>query len=382
MGLFDFIGAEGEDEPLVVGPIDTSIGQLGAALDPGTLSRRLFDLFFGLPGFLTAAREGGAFFSPELFDVEGRSRGFRIRTFNEPVDLTAVGEFFAAGLRGEGPAAGLQGDALFDALRVAFPGIGEGGGGIELDPAGNVVSQFGAPFAGAALPTEPFGLVDLAGAPASIQFFSRFAAPQQEVTTVPIHQELFPSIFGVDQAFEILDQPGGGFEVLGAEGGGGFLGDIFGDVVAGAGDILGDIARAAGRTGIALLEQELRDRFGVRPGGTIPGQAPPGQAIVGTGDIPEQVAGLGTDLAEAFFGLFGTGGGNGMPGTALGRSIFQSVAPTLFHVTPAGRITPNSLTLVADGQGGMSFFVNAGRPTHFSRIGKWPRSRRHHHHPR
>lgn len=58
------------------------------------------------------------------------------------------------------------------------------------------------------------------------------------------------------------------------------------------------------------------------------------------------------------------------------------MAPGFFHATPTGRVIPNSLTLATDPLGNLAFFVHAGKPTHFSKIGKYPRRRHHHGHPR
>lgn len=56
------------------------------------------------------------------------------------------------------------------------------------------------------------------------------------------------------------------------------------------------------------------------------------------------------------------------------------VCSGVFHTTATGRRIANSLTLVGDEFGGMAFVVDAGRPTHFSKIGRYPKRRSHHHH--
>jgi len=58
------------------------------------------------------------------------------------------------------------------------------------------------------------------------------------------------------------------------------------------------------------------------------------------------------------------------------------VAPGFFHATPTGRVLPNSRTLATDPLGNLAFFVHAGKPTHFSKIGRYPKRRHHHGHPR
>ncbi len=64
-----------------------------------------------------------------------------------------------------------------------------------------------------------------------------------------------------------------------------------------------------------------------------------------------------------------------------GGIAMGGVAPGFFHATPTGRVLPNSLTLATDPLGNLAFFVHAGKPTHFSKIGKFPRARHHHGHP-
>lgn len=166
----------------------------------------------------------------------------------------------------------------------------------------------------------------------------------------------------------------------------GGLSSVFGGdepTVTAAGGGVGAVAGLAGGFAVDLITKELLERFG--GGGSAGGVFQTSQATE-----PDQVS-LAELIKQFFPGATGgplgfpsgpqlTGGGE-MPATQL-PSIFMGSAPSAFHVTPAGRIVPNSLTLMADGQGGMAFFVHAGRPTHFSKIGKWPRAKRHHHHPR
>ncbi len=77
----------------------------------------------------------------------------------------------------------------------------------------------------------------------------------------------------------------------------------------------------------------------------------------------------------------------GTPSVALaaprrGGIAIGGTCPGVFHATPTGRVLPNTITLVNDGLGNMAFMVDAGRPTHYSKIGRYPRRRAHHHHHR
>jgi len=159
------------------------------------------------------------------------------------------------------------------------------------------------------------------------------------------------------------------------------------------GQVLGDVLRPIGSAVVEAIPAVLssvagsifRDDIATR-GGPVATRSQ--QPIVfpgfGTASGAPQVGSLQMaagpfDLLPEFLG--------GTPGARVtvprrGSISMGGVAPGFFHATPTGRVLPNSLTLATDPLGNLAFFVHAGRPTHFSKIGKYPRARRHHHHPR
>lgn len=150
------------------------------------------------------------------------------------------------------------------------------------------------------------------------------------------------------------------------------------------GQALGDVLRPIGRAVVESIPSVLGGIFGQQrePTGTVARSQPPivfaGGGLAGSqpqGGV--QMAGL-FDLQLPEF----LGGAPAMGMARRGGIAMGGVAPGFFHATASGRVIPNSLTLATDPLGNLAFFVHAGKPTHFSKIGKFPRARRHHHHPR
>ncbi len=149
------------------------------------------------------------------------------------------------------------------------------------------------------------------------------------------------------------------------------LGEIFGDVLEEVGP---DIARAGLR------------RIGVLPQPATTRSQPPivfeGMGFAGAGaGGGTQMAGLFPDFTPMLPEFLG-GDPSPVRQPRRGGIAMGGVAPGFFHATPSGRVMPNSLTLAQDPLGNLAFFVHAGKPTHFSKIGKYPRARHHHGHPR
>ncbi len=165
----------------------------------------------------------------------------------------------------------------------------------------------------------------------------------------------------------------------------GLLDDIFGPKVGGflggVGDVIVDI-------GADLLEAAINAQqaggivIAGSPGG-IAGDTPvltPETLNVQQAGVGGELIAAGVDAVTAFFG--GNGNGNGLE--AIGRRGIRLAGPSpgLYHSTRTGRRVPNNIALAQDPESErVDFFVFAGDPTHFKKIGKYPRARRHHHHP-
>ncbi len=66
----------------------------------------------------------------------------------------------------------------------------------------------------------------------------------------------------------------------------------------------------------------------------------------------------------------------------VGAMRIAGTCPGLFHTTPSGQRRANRVSLAADETGTMGFFVDAGRPTAWSKVSlKKSRPRHHHHRP-
>ena len=94
------------------------------------------------------------------------------------------------------------------------------------------------------------------------------------------------------------------------------------------------------------------------------------------GAILRQLPGAlgGAVAVEGAQALFGGGGAVRMPG---GIAVNQ-----LFRMTKTGRLSPERIAFMEDGQGRGSFFINAGVPTAFSKATIKKRHTHKSHHPR
>ena len=66
----------------------------------------------------------------------------------------------------------------------------------------------------------------------------------------------------------------------------------------------------------------------------------------------------GVDLIQNFFG--------GAPRARPSCGVFMN--GSTFHQTPSGKVVPNRVSALEDGEGGLAFFVHAGCPTAWSKV--------------
>ncbi len=167
------------------------------------------------------------------------------------------------------------------------------------------------------------------------------------------------------------------------------------------------VPRAPSPAGAAMADQEEIEiiEAGIVPAAAVGGLITGGARLASR--LPQALQSLRRFLPE-----IGAGAAGGLAGELLGRldprgnggAVVESGqvsrginlgSGSLYHFTPlrvrfdektgeprqvGGNRVPNSLTLVEDPETGrLEFFVFAGKPTHFSKIGKYPRARASYH---
>ncbi len=167
-----------------------------------------------------------------------------------------------------------------------------------------------------------------------------------------------------------------------------------GGQVTGAGFTGGATGTAPGVLGLPETEENqmgfLDDIFGAieralpiaQQIGLIPGPQPIIVNAGGGGSMPApgQIGIPNVDLAAGIPGIDLQLPFRRELAPSVGAMRIAGTAPGFFHNTPTGQRRPNRVTLAADETGRMAFFVDAGRPTAWSKVSLKKSRPRHHHH--